>query len=48
MVLILRIPVCMHNVDENEIFRLAVWNAFGEDKEGQDYRDCRAYGPMYK
>ena len=24
---ILRIPVCMHNVDENEIFRPAAWNA---------------------
>lgn len=45
---ILRIPVCMHNVAEDQIFRPAVWNAFGEDKEGQDYRACRAYGPMYK
>lgn len=45
---ILRIPVCMHNVAEDQIFRPAVWNAFGEDKEGQDYKACRAYGPMYK
>ncbi len=45
---ILRIPVCMHNVDEDKIFRPAAWNAFGMDKEGQDYRACAAYGPMYK
>ena len=45
---ILRIPVCMHNVDEDKIFRPAVWNAFGMDKEGQDYRACANYGPMYK
>ncbi len=45
---ILRIPVCMHNVSEEDIFRPAVWNAFGMDKEGQDYRACAAFGPMYK
>lgn len=45
---ILRIPVCMHNVDESDIYRPAAWNAFGMDKEGQDYRACAAYGPMYK
>ena len=45
---ILRIPVCMHNVPEEDIFRPAAWNAFGMDKEGQDYRACKAYGPMYK
>ena len=45
---ILRIPVCMHNVPEDKIFRPAAWNAFGMDKEGQDYRACAAYGPMYK
>ena len=44
----LRIPVCMHNVPEDDIFRPAVWNAFGDDKEGQDYRACAAYGPLYK
>lgn len=44
----LRIPVCMHNVPEEKIFRPAAWNAFGMDKEGQDYRACAAYGPMYK
>ena len=45
---ILRIPVCMHNVPEEKIFRPSAWNAFGMDKEGQDYRACAAYGPMYK
>ena len=45
---ILRIPVCMHNVPEEKIFRPAAWNAFGQDKEGQDYRACKVYGPMYK
>jgi len=45
---ILRIPVCMHNVPEEKIFRPASWNAFGMDKEGADYRACAAYGPMYK
>ncbi|MGE4484969.1 MAG: L-fucose isomerase [Oscillospiraceae bacterium] len=45
---ILRIPVCMHNVPEEKVFRPASWGAFGMDKEGQDYRACAAYGPMYK
>ena len=45
---ILRIPVSMHNIDEENIFRPAAWNAFGMDKEGQDYRACNVYGPMYK
>ena len=45
---ILRIPVCMHNVPEEKILRPASWNAFGMDKEGQDYRACSAYGPLYK
>ncbi len=45
---ILRIPVCMHNVDEDKIFRPAAWNAFGMDKEGSDYRACETYGPIYK
>ena len=45
---ILRIPVCMHNVPEEKIFRPSAWNAFGMDREGQDFRACNAYGPMYK
>lgn len=44
----LRIPVCMHNVDEEKIFRPAAWNAFGMDKEAADYRACQNYGPVYK
>ncbi len=44
----LRIPVCMHNVAEEDIYRPASWNAFGMDKEGQDFRACAAYGPLYK
>ncbi len=45
---ILRIPVCMHNVEDEKIFRPAAWNAFGMDKEGSDYRACATYGPIYK
>ena len=45
---ILRIPVCMHNVPSDKIFRPAVWNAFGADKEGQDYRACATFGPRFK
>ena len=45
---ILRIPVCMHNVEEEEIFRPSAWNAFGMDKEGADYRACANFGPIYK
>lgn len=44
----LRIPVCMHNVSEEKIFRPSAWNAFGSDVEGADYRACSAYGPLYK
>ncbi|MBQ4606594.1 MAG: L-fucose isomerase, partial [Clostridia bacterium] len=45
---ILRIPVAMHNVPTEDIFRPAAWNAFGMDKEGADYRACANYGPQYK
>ena len=44
----LRIPVCMHNVEEGKIFRPSAWNAFGSDVEGADYRSCATYGPLYK
>lgn len=45
----LRIPVGLHNVPEDKIFRPAAWNAFGtKDLEGADYRACVAYGPLYK
>ena len=48
MASMLRIPVCMHNVPADDIYRPAAWNAFGSDKEGADYRACSAYGPLYK
>ncbi len=45
----LRIPVSMHNVDDEKIFRPAAWNAFGTaELEGADFRACEAYGPLYK
>lgn len=44
----LRIPVCMHNVDEEKIFRPSVWAAFGSDPEGSDFRACNNYGPVYR
>ena len=44
----LRIPVCMHNVEEKNIFRPAAWNAFGMDKESADYRACENFGPLYR
>jgi L-fucose/D-arabinose isomerase len=45
---ILRIPVAMHNVSDEKVFRPAAWNAYGMDKEGQDYRACQTYGPLFK
>ena len=48
MASMLRIPVCMHNVAEDRIFRPSAWSAFGtNDKEGADYRACENFGPMY-
>ena len=44
----LRIPVSMHNVPEEAVFRPAAWSAFGMDAEGADYRACAAYGPLYR
>ena len=44
----LRIPVCMHNVPEETIFRPSAWAAFGMDKEGADYRACANFGPLYR
>jgi L-fucose isomerase len=45
---ILRIPVCMHNVNIDEVFRPSAWASFGMDAEGADYRACQTYGPLYK
>ena len=44
----LRIPVCMHNVDEEKVFRPSAWNAFGSDREASDYAACRNFGPVYQ
>jgi L-fucose isomerase len=43
----LRIPVSMHNVDENSIYRPSAWSAFGMNPEGADFRACLTYGPLY-
>lgn len=45
---ILRVPVFMHNVDAEQVFRPAAWNGFGTaDPEGADFRACDAFGPLY-
>ena len=44
----LRIPVCMHNVEEAKIFRPSAWAAYGMNVEGADYRACQTYGALYK
>ena len=44
----LRIPVCMHNVSEDKIFRPSTWSGFGtKDLEGADFRACANFGPVY-
>jgi len=44
----LRIPVCMHNVKNTNIFRPSAWNAFGtEDLESADFRACANFRPLY-
>lgn len=44
----LRIPVNMHNVPKERIFRPHSWAAFGtEDSQSADYRACQTYGPIY-
>lgn len=43
----LRIPVNMHNVDNDKIYRPGAWGMHGMDKEGADYRACNNYGPLY-
>ena len=45
----LRIPVSMHNVPADKIYRPHAWSAFGTtNNEDADYRACAAYGPLYK
>ncbi len=48
MASMLRIPVAMHNVPEEKIFRPHAWAGFGSEKEGADYRACQYYGPLFK
>jgi L-fucose isomerase len=43
----LRIPVNMHNIDDDRIYRPGAWAMHGMDKEGADYRSCANYGPLY-
>ncbi len=44
----LRIPVAMHNVDDDKIFRPSAWSLFGtQDKESADFRACANFGPLY-
>jgi L-fucose isomerase len=44
----LRIPVSMHNVTDEQIFRPSAWSGFGTaDPEGADYRACANFGPLY-
>ncbi len=45
---ILRIPVEMHNVPKERVFRPAAWNRFGGIHDtSADYRACATYGPLY-
>lgn len=45
----LRIPVALHNVKDEDLFRPHSWAAFGTvDKESADYRACGNYGPLYR
>jgi len=45
----LRIPVYMHNVGEERIFRPSAWRLYGTNElEGADFRACSAYGPLYE
>ncbi len=43
----LRIPVCMHNVPDEQIFRPSAWSMMGMNKEGADFRACENFGPLY-
>ncbi|WP_105616100.1 L-fucose isomerase [Vallitalea okinawensis] len=45
----LRIPVAMHNVSEEKVFRPKAWGSFGAlDPQGADYRACDNFGAIYK
>ncbi|HLN71683.1 MAG TPA: L-fucose isomerase [Prolixibacteraceae bacterium] len=47
MASMLRIPVCMHNVEAEKIFRPSAWASMGSEKEAADYKACSVYGPLY-
>jgi len=45
---LLRIPVAMHNVVDEKIFRPSTWSLFGAlEPQGADYRACQNFGPLY-
>ena len=45
----LRIPVALHNVSDDELYRPHAWSAFGtKEPESADYRACATYGPLYR
>ena len=44
----LRIPVALHNVPEEKLYRPHAWAAFGtKDTEAADFAACKYYGPLY-
>ena len=45
----LRIPVAMHNVPEEQVYQPHCWGLFGasDDPTGADYRACGNFGPLY-
>ena len=45
----LRIPVALHNVPQEKIYRPHAWGAFGtQDTEAADFAACQHYGPLYR
>ena len=45
---LLRIPVSMHNVSPEQVFRPSAWTVLGTaDPEGADFRACATFGPLY-
>ncbi len=45
----LRIPVSLHNIEEDRIYRPTMWTHYGTlDKTGSDFRTCEKLGPLYE
>lgn len=45
----LRIPVTMHNVPAEKVYRPHAWASFGtQDQQAADYAACKQYGPLYR